>query len=276
MKLKVEHITQFEYDKPVYETATEVRLKPADRSISPQQCESFSLEVEPAAPVYSYTDYFGNQVHYFSVLQSHNQLSITARSIVDTGPGTQPATEHELINMYEFAAPSPYITFSPALIAFAARFPVEAADGDARALALKVCQTIFEEFQYEKGVTDVNSTVDIVLDLRRGVCQDFAHLMIAVCRCLDLPARYVSGYVYTGGPDGAARDGASHAWCEVYCGPDNGWIGFDPTHRTTWVNENYVKIGTGRDYTDVTPVRGTYRGRAAENLKVIVRVGPAD
>jgi len=110
-----------------------------------------------------------------------------------------------------------------------------------------------------------------VLEIKRGVCQDFAHLMITICRCLGLPTRYVSGYLYGGESDGD-QEGASHAWCEVFCGPDKGWVGFDPTHSTLLVNERYIKIGTGRDYADVTPVRGTYRGNAHEVLKVIVRV----
>ncbi len=276
MRLKVEHLTQFEYDAAVYETATEVRLHPADHNISTQHLENFTLEVDPPTSIYSYTDYFGNQVHYFSLLQSHEKLSITTSSVVSTGAGSQPATDEELLKLFEFTAASPYVNFSPAVIAWAARFPVETASENPKAMAEQVCREINRDFQYEKGVTDVDTTVDKILELKSGVCQDFAHLMIALCRCLGLPSRYISGYLYTGADANDKRAGASHAWCEVYCGPEEGWVGFDPTHSTVWVNENYIKIGGGRDYSDVTPVRGTYKGKANENLKVEVRVSVVD
>jgi transglutaminase-like putative cysteine protease len=271
MKLKVEHLTQFEYDAPVYETATEVRLQPATHHEGPQECESFSLEIDPPAHIYGYTDYFGNQVHHFTLLQSHNKLSIVSTAVVNTGDGSTPASESVLINLYEYEAESRYAVFSPVAILYSARFPVEEAATDPAGLAEKVCRTINQEFRYEKGVTTVNSTVADVLEIKRGVCQDFAHVMITICRCLGLPTRYVSGYLY-GGESDEDQEGASHAWCEVYCGPEKGWVGFDPTHASLLVNERYIKIGTGRDYADVTPVRGTYRGNAHENLKVSVRV----
>ncbi len=271
MKLKVEHLTQFEYDAPVYETATEVRLRPVSNHGSPQECEVFNLEIDPPAHLYSYMDYFGNQVYHFSLLQSHLKLSITSTSVVNTSADPTPATEQELVTLYEYQAESRYIVFSPQAIAYAARFPAEQALSDPAGLAEKVCQTIYEEFNYEKGVTNVYSTVADVLEMRRGVCQDFAHLMITICRCLGLPSRYVSGYLY-GGESGEDSAGASHAWCEVFGGPEQGWVGFDPTHKTLLVSERYIKIGTGRDYADITPVRGTYRGNAHENLKVSVFV----
>jgi transglutaminase-like putative cysteine protease len=271
MKLKVEHITQFEYDAPVYETATEVRLHPANYSGGVQECESFQLEVEPAAHIFTYTDYFGNRVHNFSLLQSHSKLKIASRAVVRTRPGILPATEKELTTLYEYQAESRYIIFSPEVALFAARFPKEKTVTEPRELAEEICRTINQEFKYEKGVTTVNSPVSEVLEMKRGVCQDFAHLMITVCRCLELPTRYVSGYFYGGGTE-EDREGASHAWCEVYCGSGQGWVGFDPTHSTLWVDEYYIKIGHGRDYADVTPVRGTYRGKAHESLNVLVRM----
>ncbi len=274
MKLQVEHLTQFEYDPAVYETATEVRLRPLSNHGSPQQCESFALQVDPATQVFTYTDYFGNEVSYFNVLQPHNRLSITTSAIVETGPGTSPITEQELGNLYDYQARSRYIVFGPSAVEFTARFSQAQAITDPRGLAETVCRTINSEFVYEKGVTDVNSTVAEVLELKRGVCQDFAHLMITTCRMLALPTRYVSGYVYTGSGDlGEVAEGASHAWCEVYIGEAQSWIGFDPTHQSIYVNDKYIKIGAGRDYADIPPVRGTYKGRARESLSVNVRVG---
>lgn len=271
MKLKVEHVTLFEYDAPIYETATEVRLQPVNQLEGPQQCENFSLEVEPRTTIYNYTDYFGNNVHHFSQLQSLKKLVISAASVVVTSSDATPASEQELATMYEYVAPSTFAVFSPPLTEFAARFPSEQAAYEPYGLAYHICQTIYQEFKYQKGVTDVNSPVDLVLELKQGVCQDFAHLMITTCRALNLPTRYVSGYLYWG--DGS-QEGASHAWCEVYCGAERGWVGFDPTHARMNVDERYIKIGAGRDYADVTPVRGTYKGKASESLKVSVRVMP--
>jgi transglutaminase-like putative cysteine protease len=161
------------------------------------------------------------------------------------------------------------VRFDPAVRNFAEQFTEIA---DTYQQALEICRLINATFTYEPGVTDVHSTSAVVMALGRGVCQDFAHIMIAVCRHLGIPARYVSGYLYGGGstPDGC--DEASHAWCEIYCGNEKGWIGFDPTHSTLLVDERYIKIGSGRDYDDVPPVRGTYKGNATEKLSVAVHV----
>ncbi|NTW50912.1 MAG: transglutaminase family protein [Chlorobiales bacterium] len=268
MILKVEHITLFEYDDPIYETATEVRLHPDCNHGSPQRCTDFRLQVDPSANVFEYTDFYGNKVHHFNLLQSHKQVEITATSIVDTGNGQSSASPDEEVFLMDFLTESHYVHFDKAVQDFALKFKgIE----DPSILAEAVCKTINDTFVYEPGVTDVHSTSAVVMALGRGVCQDFAHIMIATCRYLGFPTRYVSGYLY-GGSTSEGRDEASHAWCEVYCGPEKGWAGFDPTHKTLFVDERYIKIGSGRDYADVTPVRGTYKGNAKEKLKVIVRV----
>ncbi len=268
MKLKVEHITMFEYDAPIYETSTEVRLFPTDNHGSPQRCLSFTLLIDPGANIFHYTDYYGNVVHHFNLLQIHKKVGITATSIVETGPGEVVADPDEEIMLYEFLGESKYVHFDPAVRQFANQFAEhEAVYNKAEA----ICRRINQAFVYEPGVTDVYSTSAVVMALGRGVCQDFAHVMIAVCRSLGLPTRYISGYLY-GGPQTEEHDRASHAWCEVYCGPEKGWIAFDPTHDTLLVDGRYIRIGSGRDYADVSPVRGTFKGNAKENLKVTVRV----
>jgi transglutaminase-like putative cysteine protease len=273
MKLKVEHITSFRYDAPVHETATEVRLQPAHQSEGLQQVESFRLEIEPATEIFSYNDYFGNIVHHFSLLQKHDNLLITAVSIVSTTAAPVPPTPQELISLYDFQAASPYIIFSPGAIEYAARFDAEAAQQRPYEVTEQVCRTINTEFAYRKGVTAVDSTVAEVLEHKSGVCQDFAHVMITICRALGLASRYVSGYLYAGeGDEDDEQVGASHAWTEVFCGADKGWVAFDPTHRNLLADERYIKIGVGRDYSDVAPVRGTYRGSGHETLSVAVRV----
>jgi transglutaminase-like putative cysteine protease len=274
MILKVEHTTVFEYEEPVYETATEVRLHPASGHDSSQRCASFNLKVTPPATIFEYTDFYGNRVHHFNLLQSHKRVQIVATSVVETSaaPNEHPAEENE-IHLLDFSAESKYVRFDPAICELAERFR-SAEETHGRALA--ICRHIHESFRYEPGVTDVHSTSAVVMALGRGVCQDFAHIMIAACRHLGMPARYVSGYLYGGGSTPDGHDEATHAWCEVFCREQGGWCGFDPTHKTLLVDERYIKIGSGRDYADVPPVRGTYKGTSSETLHVAVRVSSLD
>ncbi len=267
MKLKVEHTTVFKYDEPVYETATEVRLHPDDQG-APQHCLEFTLAVDPPTNIFHYTDFYGNSVHHFNLLPRHTALEIIATSIVETGPGQTPARPDEELLLFDFQAESRFIKFDDTVQQFAAQFKD---GGEPHQIAENICRYINQSFVYERGVTDTQSTASQVINLGRGVCQDFAHVMLAACRFLKIPARYVSGYIY-GGPETEDSDRSSHAWCEVYCRPEKGWLGFDPTHKTLFVDERYIKIGAGRDYADVPPVRGTYKGNGKESLKVVVRV----
>lgn len=271
MKLKVEHLTRFEYSQPVFETTTEVRLQPAGGQDNPQQLISFNLDVEPTTKVFSYQDFYGNTIHYFSVLPPHDFLEIRTSAVVETGPGNYPMDPKDTINLFDYTSQCKYIVFSAAAQAYAAEIVREDSSLPRLALAEKICRTINQGFQYQKGVTTVHSTVEQVLEQKTGVCQDFAHVMITVCRILDLPARYVSGYVW-GGNTESDQEGASHAWCEVLDEEHQKWAGFDPTHSTLKVDERYIKIGHGRDYGDIPPVKGTYKGRATESLAVKVFV----
>lgn len=276
MKLKVEHLTRFEYTQPVFETTTEVRLQPANGQDNPQQLKSFGLEVEPKTRVFDYQDFYGNTIHYFSVLPPHASLEIRTSAIVETGPGDYPVEPKDAVNLFDYTSQCKYIVFSAAAQAFAAQLVQDDMNLPKMALAEKICRTINEQFQYQKGVTTVYSTVEQVLESRQGVCQDFAHVMITVCRILGLPTRYVSGYVWGGNRD-SDQEGASHAWCEVLDEENQKWAGFDPTHHTLKVDERYIKIGHGRDYSDIPPVKGTYKGRASESLQVRVFVSaPTD
>ncbi|NTU67353.1 MAG: transglutaminase family protein [Chlorobiaceae bacterium] len=274
MILKVEHTTVFEYEEPVYETATEVRLQPANTSDGTQRCASFSLQVSPSATIYEYTDFYGNMVHHFNLLQSHKRVQIVATSVIETTTTARSMVDAEdEIKLLDFSAESKYVHFDPAICELADKFR---GTGDAYSQAMEICRHINSSFRYEPGVTDVHSTSAVVMALGRGVCQDFAHIMIAACRHLGIPTRYVSGYLYGGGSTPDGQDEASHAWCEVYCGDGMGWCGFDPTHKTLLVDERYIKIGSGRDYADVPPVRGTYKGTSSETLQVSVRVSSLD
>ncbi|ABB24262.1 MAG: transglutaminase [Pelodictyon luteolum] len=268
MILKVEHRTLFEYDVPIYETATEVRLHPHTGQTSRQRCTSFTLQLDPPAPIFEYTDFYGNKVHHFNLLQSHRRVSIFGTSVVETGTGRAGREENEEILLLDFSAESRFVHFDAAIRSFIEALPHT---DEPEALAASICRKINDTFIYEPGATDVHSTSTVVMALGRGVCQDFAHIMLAACRSLGIPARYVSGYLY-GGSTPEGHDEASHAWCEVWCGPEKGWVGMDPTHSSIIADERYIRIGSGRDYADVPPVRGTWKGNARETLGVSVRV----
>lgn len=267
MKIKVEHTTRFEYDAPVYESTNQVRLQPIDNHGSPQSCQNFTLTVLPAANIYQYVDYFGNSVHHFSVLSHHTELEIKAVSTVDTGFGRMGMQPNEDVRLVEYLTETQHVNFSEAIKQFATQFkrrePFE--------LAEDICRALNATLIYEKGVTNIYSSAGDVLDLGRGVCQDFAHVMIAVCRVLELPARYISGYIY-GGQESEGQDGASHAWCEVFGGASQDWLGFDATRSSLYVDERYVRVAHGRDYSDITPVRGTFKGGTSESMTVRVRL----
>jgi transglutaminase-like putative cysteine protease len=268
MRLKIEHVTSFSYDAPAYETATELRLQPRDDLGSPQRCLDFDVTITPTATVFNYVDFYGNRVHHFNLMQSLRELKIEARCTVETGLGWSPSTPKDRIVMPDFLAECRYVHFDAAVRVFADQFRTI---GNTRDLAYAVAEKIYQSFTYEPGVTGVHSTSAEVMALGRGVCQDFAHIMLAVCRLLDVPARYVSGYLY-GGAESEEHDRASHAWCEIFDSTDNVWYAYDPTHNNLIVDDRYVRIGTGRDYADVTLVRGTYKGNSNEKLEATVRV----
>jgi transglutaminase-like putative cysteine protease len=271
MRLLVEHITKFNYDSPVYETATEIRLRPCDSMLSGQRVLDFSLSLTPSVPLFSYVDYFGNTVHHTNLLDSHDSLEIISKSTVLTDGGRTAWQPIDDIRSLDFLSETKFVQVDASIVKLVEKGLSLTSSSYALDKAIELCRTTFNELTYEPGVTDVHSVSSEVLELGRGVCQDFAHVMIAACRCSGIPARYVSGYLY-GGLDTERDDRESHAWCEVYCGKEQGWVGLDPTHDTTYVDERYVKIGVGRDYSDVPPVRGTYKGIATEDLTVVVRM----
>ena len=270
MRLHIEHETIFSYSQPVREAIGEARLRPRDDA--GQRLLGFRLALDPHAPVDPVGDRFGNTIHCYSVLPLHRRLIVTATSEVETSddalsaaPALTPLEQHS------FTAPSPYVPFTDDLLAFArASAP---ADADAEATTRALAGAIYASCAYEPGSTDISTTADAVLAGRRGVCQDFAHLLIALCRGLGLPARYVSGYLYDSDKPADAIL-ASHAWIEVFL-DGRGWLGLDPTHNRT-TGSLYTRVAIGRDYADAAPVRGIYQGDAKETLEVRVRMRAED
>jgi transglutaminase-like putative cysteine protease len=264
MKLEVVHSTHYRYSAPIAETVMEVRLQPMDGN--GQRCMDFKLEVSSGIKPHSYRDGYGNNVHYFNLVRPHTRLSVVSRSVVDTGLELDADPGEALVQDFlRFRSP---VKDVPGVRELALRHPVaDPGSGPAVEHALdELTLTISREFAYDRAVTNVYSAVDEVLELRAGVCQDFAHLFIAAARSMGVPARYVSGYIHASGSSVAS---ASHAWAEGWI-PGRGWVGYDAT-RPVRTTENHVRLAVGRDYSDAAPTRGIYIGSATGTMDVSVR-----
>lgn len=281
MKLHVFHRTHFSYGQPVRDSLNEVRLQPVDTTI--QKVESFALKIAPYAQPKHQLDFYRNHVHRFDVLTPHNTLEVEANSVVHTFAPPDPASGLsvplssmgkclDLADCYDFLQPSTYVSIDADVTQVAAQ--IIAGRADAWSAVVALLRFIDDEFRYQPAVTNVHTKMSEVLRLRQGVCQDFAHVVIGLCRALKIPARYVSGYLYNGPADQLKGAQASHAWLEVYL-PGHDWIGIDPTNHMQ-TGERHVKIATGRDYADVSPIRGTYRGTSERTLRVDVLVTRPD
>jgi transglutaminase-like putative cysteine protease len=246
------------------------------RSDQHQFCTKFTVEISPYSRVNSYADRFGNDVQHFAILPPHDSLAITTRSNVVTMLDHDPApptgatralleSDSKIERLYDFLHESPYVQFTNDVEAFASEF---GAPGDRIGeWCVRVMDHINASFAYDTDATTVRTTVGEALERRAGVCQDFAHVMITVLRCAHIPARYVSGYIFRGESRVLGAE-ASHAWCEAYL-PPYGWVGFDPTNDLL-INDHFVKVAIGRDYRDVSPVRGIYRGSKMSEMSVNV------
>jgi len=280
--LEVRHVTRYEYDQPVRESVMELWMQP--QKGARQRLVSFDLEINPAAQLFSFADTFGNAVYHFDVPQPHERLTITARSAVetqapaplpeslDTGEWDRLRSDFVRGENFDFLRPHGYAVETPALHAFMEEKDLAGPRSRCPLNAVReLSRTVYESFAYEAGVTRADSPIDEVLTSRRGVCQDFAHVMLAVCRAWGVPARYVSGYLFTDRKAGDRSDpDATHAWVEVFL-PSLRWVGFDPTNNIL-AGERHIACAVGRDYSDVPPSKGVYKGDAESELSVGVSV----
>lgn len=287
MRYRISHRTAFTYARPVHESFNEVRLQPV--SGSTQTCLDFDLAIDPPATVITFRDYYGNIVHDFGVPYLHDHLTIEATSDVVTfaaadqylsGPREGEADGSPALSALasdpsfadewaEFLTPSAYITLEQSTGDLARALLAEDAGATAYDFAQRAAAYIHQTFTYQVGATTVRSTVADLIAGGSGVCQDYAHLMIELCRHVGLPARYVSGYL-----GDVAASTASHAWAEVLA-PPYGWLGIDPTVGARCTGR-HVKLSVGRDYADVSPLRGTYRGGSEASLEVTVTAATLD
>ena len=277
MRFAIAHRTRYRYPTPVHESHTIVHLQP--RSDTSQYCTHYELSVSPRSRVFSYADRFGNDVQHFAVLPQHNTLEVIARSQVVTARGKAKAPaplrrrliddDPVLDDLWDFLHESRYVRYGPGLEALAETTGTLGLDDDAVEWFRRASKAIHDHFTYESGTTTVHATVEESIALHRGVCQDYAHVLIALCRRTGIAARYVSGYIHSGSSETLGAE-ASHAWAEAYLGP-HGWVGIDPTNDT-WIGDHFVRIASGRDYRDVSPVRGVYVGPSSSTMSVDVAV----
>ena len=289
MIYRVTHETTYDYPHDVSISHNLAHLKARD--CPGQTCLGHELKFSvPPAVSGSQTDYFGNPVTYFTVQEPHRRLMVSALNVVDIRPVIAPpawqtppweevrdrlqsARDPESVDACQFTFDSPYVKTDEALFAYAS--PSFLAGRPLLEALLDLTQRIHADFKFDATATTTATPLTEVLKLRRGVCQDFAHLEIGCLRSLGLAARYVSGYLETDPPPGQSRlvgADASHAWLSVFCG-SQGWIDVDPTNNQV-PGERYIVLAWGRDYDDVSPLKGVILGGGGHQLKVAVDVEP--
>jgi transglutaminase-like putative cysteine protease len=285
MYYSIRHLTKFLYSNPVSESMMETRMHP--RSDLNQRCLTFHLSVSPRCRVFSYRDHLANQVHHFDIPGQHGQLVIVAESLVEMQPAAPvpaflaPDAWAELDSMieqgdyWEMLLPSEFTAPTPVLDALAELLDMRRRD-DPLMLLHQLNEQLYNHFEYVPRSTKVDSPIDLALLTHAGVCQDFAHIMTTLVRSkLRIPCRYVSGYLFHGQSDhDRSATSATHAWVEALI-PQLGWIGFDPTNHLV-AGDRHIRTAIGRDYADVPPTHGIFRGRANSELAVAVRVTPSE
>ncbi len=277
LRLRLRHLTRFEYLGSVQDSVNDARLCPLTDQL--QKCESYTLRIDPQVPVHTHHDFYLNRVDHFEIHHPHERLEVEAHSVVTTrpdprGPVDRPFPPERLNdpdvdeNYFDFVEESHFVTKE----AEAWREAIDVLPHGVTDLwgdAVKLGRHIFSAFTYLPEVSHAGTRVAEVLKTRRGVCQDFAHVMLSLCRTQGIAARYVSGYFFNEARQPGEVE-ASHAWVEIFL-PGYGWKGYDPTHDRE-SDTRYVKLAVGRDYADIRPLNGLYRGKGSRKLTVEVQV----
>lgn len=276
-KFTVHHTTTYTYDGMVYDSANQIMLYPIKDKY--QEVIEHQLKITGDPSVDVFTDYYGNEVGTFTHPEFHNLLRIESIFVVDVKK--RPMPDNSIFMSDQWAALKqlchqlPYINFIKqehfkfsdevkdifAIIQDKNQTPLE--------VAKYLCGYVFQNFKYIKGVTTVETTIDEIWKLKSGVCQDFAHILLFLLRSMQIPSRYVSGYICPN-KNGMRGEGATHAWVEAYI-PDYGWLGLDPTNNCL-VDDTHVRLAVGRNFVDCSPVKGTYKGTSSHQLEVKVSV----
>lgn len=276
----IQHITKYEYDRPVRESANEIKIYPYQ--CPEQETLSHDISITGQPDILIYYDYWKNKTGLFNLLPLHKELIVESRLVLrTTGPaemimnyeGTLDALPEEIsgnlmmVELTETATVKKYGAINNIIQ------QITAGTNSVAAIAQNCSAYIYNNFEYKKGITNIETTVDDILEYKSGVCQDFAHLMLQILRTLKIPSRYISGYICPN-KKGIRGEGATHAWVEVYI-PLYGWAGIDPTNNI-WVTNNHVKLAIGRHFYDCSPIKGTFKGPAHQKLSVYVSIGYED
>jgi transglutaminase-like putative cysteine protease len=283
MFYSIRHLTRFRYTSPVSESLMEVRMHP--RTEAEQRCLSFQLFVDPKTRIHMYRDYHGNSIHHFNVPAKHLELRIVAEALVEIEappelpqaltPESWDALDAEVAagDYWEMLMPSTFAQPGEGLLSLVEPLRVSRRD-DPLTFLRELNVAIYEWFEYAPKSTRVDSPIDHAIEARKGVCQDFAHIMTALVRHVRIPCRYVSGYMY---PRSEHKDrspeSATHAWVEALL-PGFGWVGFDPTNNVL-ARSRHIRTAIGRDYADVPPTKGIFKGATESQLSVSVQVSPS-
>lgn len=276
-KFKIRHITRYLYEVPVRDSANQIILYPIKDAH--QDILQHAVQITGNPEVETHNDYYGNEVGTFTHSKPHNELVIDSRLIVVTKNKPMPTVRLSKDDQWKFydsiAFQVPYIDFLkiqkseliPEIEIFLAQ--AEFQNKTPLEIANLLCTHIYTNFAYQKGITTVETTIEEIWKIKSGVCQDFAHVLLVMLRKLKIPARYVSGYICPH-KNGMRGEGATHAWVEAYI-PDYGWLGIDPTNNVL-ANETHVRLAVGKNFSDCSPVKGTYRGTSNHTLEVAVSV----
>jgi transglutaminase-like putative cysteine protease len=277
---KIYHTTTYEYDRPVKESVNEIKIYPYQ--CNEQEVLQHDISITGHPDIQTFYDYWGNKTGVFNLLPIHKELSIASKLLVrttasetiqinfDVGFDQLEADVAGQLKMIELASPEKIKSQTEI------KNVIEGLNNDKQSVGSVVsscCQYIFDNYKYIKGITSVETTVDEIIEFKSGVCQDFVHLMLQILRTMKIPGRYVSGYICPN-KNGMRGEGATHAWVEVWI-PGNGWVGIDPTNNV-WVTNNHVKLAVGRNFSDCSPVKGSFKGPAKQNLLVYVSIGYED
>lgn len=277
---KIVHITKYQYNWPIKESINEIRLFP--HNFENQDVLQYELHITNNPDVEISKDYYGNRVGNFNNLEAHSEMTIESRMSVRVNHSLK-IPEIDLTTVADLE-----IEKQKSVLLLRLSYPetiqkqnkinailkkIDCSDKPVIEIAQRCNQYIYENFTYTKGITNIETTVDEILTMKKGVCQDFAHVLLQLLRTVGISSRYVSGYICPN-ESGLRGEGATHAWVEIYT-PTQGWLGLDPTNNI-WTMDNHIRLSVGKNFYDCTPVKGTFKGLARQTLSVSVSVGYED
>ncbi|QNT78441.1 transglutaminase family protein [Entomobacter blattae] len=265
MLLNVKHTTCYDYSQPFSYAIQRIRLMPY--SAPNQKVRTWEVLVNDEKKLFSYRDGYGNYNHFIAVNTAQDTITITAKGEVETFDTSGILKDfHEMISPYFFLRKTPFTEPGKQLNSFIDTFRSISSE-NTLSLLHKIMQSIYETVEYIPGFTTVNTNAEEAFLYKKGVCQDYSHIFLTICRTLSIPARYISGYLFM---DGHREQTASHAWIEAYVN-GLGWVGFDATNCIC-PDEKYIRVACGLDYFDTSPIRGIHLGNGKEHLDVTIQI----